>query len=93
MLLAAYVKGNTLAQGLLIRSSMAGVTTMRSSLNIDRRTDTEPFENITEAEIISLWEVFKSSGLSADEAWNAIVAGIALDVAFARSKNLTTLEQ
>jgi hypothetical protein len=70
-----------------------GVTVMRSSLNIERRTETEGFENITEAEIISLWEVFKSSGLSADEAWNAIVAGIALDVAFARSKNLSTIEQ
>jgi len=93
MLLAAYVNRNTVAQGLLLRLSMAGVTTMRSSLNIDRRMETEPFENITEAEIISLWEVFKSSGLSADEAWNAIVAGIALDVAFARSKNLTTIEQ
>ncbi len=66
---------------------------MRSSVNIERRTEAEPFESITEAEIISLWEVFKSSGLSADEAWNAIVAGIALDVAFARSRNLSTIEQ
>ena len=64
-----------------------------NSVQIERRVDLDPFENITEAEIISLWEVFKSSGLSADEAWNAIVAGIALDVAFARSRNLTTIEQ
>jgi len=64
-----------------------------NSVQIERRVELDPFENITEAEIISLWEVFKSSGLSADEAWNAIVAGIALDVAFARSKNLTTIEQ
>ena len=63
-----------------------------NSVQIERRVDLDPFENITEAEIISLWEVFKSSGLSADEAWNAIVAGIALDVAFARSRNLTTIE-
>jgi hypothetical protein len=66
---------------------------MMNSVQIERRVDLDPFENITEAEIISLWEVFKSSGLSADEAWNAIVAGIALDVAFARSRNLTTIEQ
>jgi hypothetical protein len=66
---------------------------MMNSVQIERRVELDPFENITEAEIISLWEVFKSSGLSADEAWNAIVAGIALDVAFARSKNLTTIEQ
>ncbi|MGH7844975.1 MAG: hypothetical protein ACREQW_07380 [Candidatus Binatia bacterium] len=66
---------------------------MMNSVQIERRVELDPFENITEAEILSLWEVFKSSGLSADEAWNAIVAGIALDVAFARSKNLTTLEQ
>jgi hypothetical protein len=31
--------------------------------------------------------------LSADEAWNAIVAGIALDAAFARTKSLGTIEQ
>jgi hypothetical protein len=66
---------------------------MRNSVQIERRAEVDPFENITEAEIISLWEVFQSSGLSADDAWNAIVAGIALDVAFARSKNLTNLEQ
>lgn len=66
---------------------------MRNSVQIERRSEVDPFENVTEAEIISLWEVFQSSGLSADDAWNAIVAGIALDVAFARSKNLTTLEQ
>ncbi|HWP59699.1 MAG TPA: hypothetical protein VNL14_17540 [Candidatus Acidoferrales bacterium] len=66
---------------------------MRTNIQIEPRSEIDPFDNITEAEIISLWEVFKSSGLSADEAWNAIVAGIALDVAFARSKNLTTMEQ
>jgi hypothetical protein len=66
---------------------------MRNSVHIERQPELDPFENITEAEIISLWEVFKSSGLSADEAWNAIVAGIALDVAFARSKNLSRIEQ
>jgi hypothetical protein len=66
---------------------------MRSAVSIEPRTETEPFESITEAEIISLWEMFKSSGLSADEAWNAIVAGIALDAAFARTKSLGTIEQ
>jgi hypothetical protein len=57
------------------------------------KLDTESFDSITEAEIISLWESFKSLGLSEEAAWNAILAGIALDMAFARTKNLPRLEQ
>lgn len=50
-------------------------------------------ENPTEEDIILLWRSLKSSGLSEDEAWHAIVTGIALDMAFARSKHLKRLEQ
>jgi hypothetical protein len=57
------------------------------------KLDAESFDSITEAEIISLWESFKSLGLSEEAAWNAILAGIALDMAFARTKNLPRLEQ
>jgi hypothetical protein len=57
------------------------------------KLDAEAFDSITEAEIISLWESFKSLGLSEEAAWNAILAGIALDMAFARTKNLPRLEQ
>jgi len=67
----------------------------RKALRRDRRKapDTDPFENVTEEEIISLWQSFKSAGLTADEAWHAIVTGIALDMAFARSQGLRRLEQ
>ena len=40
--------------------------------------DTDAFESVTEEEIISLWRCFRSSGLSGDEAWYAVVAGMAL---------------
>lgn len=51
------------------------------------------FENVTEEEIIFLWRSFKSSGLSGDEAWHAIVTGIALDMAFSRSRKLPQIDQ
>jgi len=46
------------------------------------------FESVTEDEIISLWESFRASGLTKDDAWNAIVMGIGLDMAFGRSRSL-----
>ncbi|MBI2089178.1 MAG: hypothetical protein HYT78_10605 [Deltaproteobacteria bacterium] len=42
----------------------------------------DAFENVTEEEILSLWRSFKATGLSEDQAWHAIVTGIALDMAF-----------
>ena len=60
---------------------------------IEKTSELDTFENVTEEEILSLWQSFKSGGLSADEAWDAIVTGIALDMAFARSKNLRQVEQ
>ena len=50
------------------------------------------FDHPTEAEIISLWQTFKSAGLSDKEAWDAIVAGIALDMAFSRTETLPRVE-
>lgn len=58
-----------------------------------RASEQDPFDNITEEEIISLWECFKANGLSADEAWHAIVTGIALDMAFERTWNLRQVSQ
>jgi hypothetical protein len=71
---------------------------MRTSLtkgkpSIAEMEESDPFENVTEEEIISLWQSFKCSHLSDDEAWNAIVTSIALDMAFSRSKNLPRMEQ
>jgi len=45
----------------------------------------ENFEAVTPAEIRSLWRSFKASGLSEHDAWLAIVTGMALDIAFART--------
>jgi len=53
---------------------------------------TDAFENPTEDEIILLWQSFRSAGLSDKEAWDAIVAGIALDMAFSRSETLPRIE-
>lgn len=54
--------------------------------------EADPFENVTEEEVISLWRSFKASGLSEDDAWHAIVTGIALDMAFARTRSLRQAE-
>ena len=51
------------------------------------------FEEVTEQDIILLWQSFKSAGLSGDAAWHAIMTGIALDMAFARTRNLPRIEQ
>ena len=47
----------------------------------------------TETEIIGLWRSFRSAGLSDKQAWDAIVAGIALDVAFSDGRRRPRLEQ
>jgi hypothetical protein len=54
--------------------------------------DQDIFENVTEEEIIFLWRSIKGKGLSEDEAWQAIVTGIALDMAFAKTKTVKQLE-
>jgi len=54
--------------------------------------DQDIFENVTEEEIIYLWRSIKGKGLSEDEAWQAIVTGIALDMAFAKTKTVKQLE-
>lgn len=55
-----------------------------SSLNRER--DPDLFETVTEEEIIFLWRSIKGRGLSENEAWQAVVTGMALDMAFAKSK-------
>jgi hypothetical protein len=54
--------------------------------------DQDIFENVTEEEIIFLWRSIKGKGLSEDEAWQAIVTGIALDMAFSKTKTVKQLE-
>ncbi len=53
----------------------------------------DSFDPPSEAEIISLWQCFRSAGLSEKQAWDAIAAGIALDVAFSDGRRRPRLEQ
>jgi hypothetical protein len=48
--------------------------------------DQDFFETVSEEEIIDLWRSLKGKGLSEDDAWHAIVTGIALDMAFSKTK-------
>ncbi len=66
---------------------------MRNSEMMEELSEQVAFEEPTEEEIITLWQSLKSNKLSGDEAWHAIVTGIALDMAFARSKSLPQVEQ
>ena len=59
---------------------------------LDTERDQDLFESVTEEEIIHLWRSIKGRGLSEDQAWQAVVTGIALDMAFAKSKNSAQIE-
>jgi hypothetical protein len=59
---------------------------------LDNERDQDLFESVTEEEIIHLWRSIKGRGLSEDEAWQAVVTGIALDMAFAKSRNSVQIE-
>jgi hypothetical protein len=53
---------------------------------LDKEYDQDLFESVTEEEIIYLWRSIKGRGISEDEAWHAVVTGLALDMAFAKTK-------
>lgn len=53
----------------------------------------DAFDIVTEEEIICLWRSLNSKGLSESEAWDAVVTGLALDMAFDRSRNSRPVEQ
>jgi hypothetical protein len=63
-----------------------------STTALDREWDQELFESVTEEEIIYLWRSIKDRGLSEVEAWQAVVTGIALDMAFSKSKSCNRIE-
>jgi hypothetical protein len=66
---------------------------MRLNISVNRTAEHDSFENPTPEEIVCLWESFRSNGLSGDEAWNAIVAGMALDMALASHARSARIEQ
>lgn len=53
----------------------------------------DSFDRPTETEIIGLWNTFRSAGLSERQAWDAIVAGLALDMAFSDGRARPRREQ
>ena len=65
---------------------------MNTLSTLDRNQDQDLFETVTEEEVIHLWRSIKGRGLSEDEAWQAVVTGIALDMAFSKSKTCIRIE-
>lgn len=59
---------------------------------LDREREQDLFETVTEEEVIYLWRSIRGRGISEDEAWQAIVTGLALDMAFAKSKRYSEIE-
>ena len=58
----------------------------------EQAREQEFFDSITEDEIMYHWRAIRSKGMSDDDAWQAIVTGIALDMAFAKSKTFRQIE-
>jgi hypothetical protein len=61
-------------------------------VDLDQEREQDFFETVSEEEIIYLWRSIKGKGLSEDEAWQAIVTGIALDMAFSKTKTTKQIE-
>ena len=60
---------------------------------LDRERDQDFFESVTEEEVLYLWRSIKrGKALSEDEAWQAVVTGLALDMAFAKTKSCKQIE-
>ncbi|MBM4263687.1 MAG: hypothetical protein FJ145_19960 [Deltaproteobacteria bacterium] len=62
------------------------------AIDTDLNHDQDFLESVSEEEIIYLWRSIKGHGLSEDEAWQAIVTGIALDMAFAKPRAAREIE-
>jgi hypothetical protein len=60
---------------------------------LDREREQDIFESVTEEEVLYLWRSIKGKGVSEDEAWQAIVTGLALDMAFAKTRSSKQIEQ
>ena len=65
---------------------------MNTNSMLDKERDQDLLESVTEEEIIYLWRSLKGRGISEDEAWQAVVTGLALDMAFAKTKACKQME-
>lgn len=63
-----------------------------TTIDFELNRDQDFLESVSEEEIIYLWRSIKGHGLSEDEAWQAIVTGIALDMAFAKPRPVREIE-
>lgn len=81
------VYNNTLRGG-----SKPKMMPMNTNSVLDKERDQDLFESVTEEEIIYLWRSIKGRGISEDEAWHAVVTGLALDMAFAKTKTCKQIE-
>lgn len=61
-------------------------------LTPDSEREQDLFSSITEEEIIHLWRSIQGRGVSENDAWQAIVTGIALDMAFQKTKTTRNIE-
>ncbi len=59
---------------------------MNTNSVLDEEREREVFESVTDEEILYLWRSIKGRSISENDAWNAVMAGLALDVAFAKGK-------
>lgn len=60
---------------------------------IEQAPEDDPLETVTEEEVILLWRAIRTNYmLSEKEAWNVIATGIALDMAFEKSKSIRDVE-
>ncbi len=71
---------------------LGGVMNANQVVAENEQFQIENFDDLTEQDIIILWRSFKLVGLSGDDAWHAIMTGMALDMAFARTRGLSEVE-
>ena len=65
---------------------------MNTTSVLEEGRDRGLFESVTDEEIIYLWRSIKGGSISENEAWKAVVIGLALDLAFAKSKPFMQIE-
>jgi len=80
--------GTRFADRILVRDAIgkSGMMPMNTNSVLDEQRDREIFESVTDEEILYLWRSIKGRSISENDAWNAVMAGLALDVAFAKGK-------
>ncbi len=83
----------TIKIGLEENTGIGNLMRFDAIYDLDKEREQDFFESVTEEEIIYLWRSIKGRGLSEDEAWQAIVTGLALDMAFSKTRSCKQIEQ